>query len=536
MTKMTGGEAVVACLAAQGVETVFGIPGVHNLAIYDALRRTPTIRAITTRHEGGAGFMADGYARVTGRPGVCLTITGPGAANALAPLTNAYADSSPVLLIASEVDTAVRGRGLGAFHEIPGQLDMLRGAVGWAERVERVEDIPTAFERAWDTMLSRRPRPATLEIPTNVLTNQGEVSLPQRYTRSLPVPNAAALAHAAALLAEARSPLLYAGQGVLAGDASHALARLAETLGAPVLTTCSGRGAIPQDHPLSLGYGWTWPAGPFAPLLAEADLALVVGSSLDIFETRDGSLPLPSRVIQVDIDGREIGKTYPRAFPVVADAQAALAYLAEAVPPMPDRCEQMGQRIAALRVAGQRQVESRLGWQMMQAIRAAAPRSAIITGDAAAINGWQITHLPVYEARSAPFPLHNAALGFAFPAALGAKVADPDRAVIAICGDGGALFTLQELATAVHYRIPVVLIVANDCGYRSIEAYQRRLYGQPYAGELTNPDFVRLAEAFGAVGWRAETPAALETAVRSALAAQRPAVIEIPGVIEPAAW
>ena len=173
---------------------------------------------------------------------------------------------------------------------------------------------------------------------------------------------------------------------------------------------------------------------------------------------------------------------------------------------------------------------------MMQALRAAAPRSSIITGDAASINGWQITHLPVYEPRTAPFPWHNAALGFAFPAALGAKVAYPDRPVIAICGDGGALFTLQELATAVHYRIPVVLIVANDNGYRSIEAYQRRLYGQPYAGELTNPDFVRLAEVFGAVGLRAETPGALETAVRSALAAQRPAVIEIPGLIEPAAW
>lgn len=536
MQKLTGGEAVVACLKAQGVDTVFGIPGVHNLAIYDALRRSPCIRAITTRHEGGAGFMADGYARVSGQPGVCLTITGPGAANALSPLTNAYADSSPVLLITSEVDLSVRGRGLGAFHEIPSQLDMLRGAVGWAERITHVEDIPAAFERAWAAMLTGRPRPAALEIPLNILRGEGDIAIPMRYTATRPSADPAAIAPAATLLAQAQHPIIYAGQGVLSSEASSALGRLAESLGAPVFTTCLGRGAIAGDHPLCLGYGWTWPDGPFMPLLAEADIALVVGSSLDVHETREGNLPLPAKLIQVDIDARELGKLYPVTVPIVADARAALEQLAALVPANPERLALMAHRVASLRAEGHQRVANKVGWRMMQAIRTAAPRSAIITGDAAAINSWQIYHLPVYAPRTAPFPIHNAALGFAFPAALGAKLAQPDRAVIAICGDGGALFTAQELATAVHYGIQVVLIVFNDGGYRSIEAYQRRLYGQTYAGALTNPDFVQFAQSFGALGLHAQTPEALQRAVQTALATAGPTVIEVRGQIDGASW
>ncbi|MBI5877300.1 MAG: thiamine pyrophosphate-binding protein [Chloroflexi bacterium] len=536
MQRMTGGEAIVECLAAQGVDAVFGIPGVHNLAIYDALRRRPTIRAITTRHEGGAGFMADGYARVSGRPGVCLTITGPGAANALAPLTNAYADSAPVMLITSEVDLTVRGRGLGAFHEIPNQLEMLNGAVGRASRVTRVEEIPSAFEHSWEAMLNGRPRPAALEIPLNVLQGEGDVEIPSRHIPVRTMPDPEAVAQAAALLAQAERPIIYAGQGVLASGASAALSLLAAALGAPVFTTCLGRGAIAGDHPLCLGFGWTWPEGPFAPLLAEADVALVVGSSLDAYDTGVGTLPLPPRVIQIDIDAREIGKLYRVSVPMVADARLALEQLTARLPARPERLSAVTRRVAALRAAGHRQVAGKAGWQMMQAIQAAAPRSAIIAGDAASINAWQIYHLPIFEPRSAPFPMHNAALGYAFPAALGAKIARPDRAVIAICGDGGALFTAQELATAVHYGIRVVLIVFNDGGYRSIEAYQRRMYGQPYAGTLTNPDFALFAQSFGALGLRAETPEQLQAAVQKALTASGPAVIEAPGAIGPPTW
>ena len=308
MPHMTGGEAIVACLEAQGVDAVFGIPGVHNLAIYDALRRTPSIRAITTRHESGAGFMADGYARVSGRPGVCITITGPGAANALAPLTNAYADSAPVLHLTSEVDLTWRGRGLGAFHEIPDQLAMLNGAMGRAARITCVADIPVAFQRAWEAMFTGRPRPAALELPLNILQGTGDVDIPTRFVPVRPEPHAGAIAQAAALLAQAERPIIYAGQGALASGASAALTRLAATLGAPVFTTCLGRGAIAGDHPLCLGFGWTWPAGPFAPLLAEADLALVVGSSLDAYDTREGALPLPRHIIQIDVDAGVFGK------------------------------------------------------------------------------------------------------------------------------------------------------------------------------------------------------------------------------------
>jgi acetolactate synthase-1/2/3 large subunit len=425
---------------------------------------------------------------------------------------------------------------LGAFHEIPDQLGMLSGAAGRAWRATRVEEIPGLFARAWEAMLTGRPRPAALEIPLNVLQARGEVEIPACFlpTRSAPDPDA--LRQAAQLLTHAQRPVIFAGQGVLASGASAALTRVAEVLGAPVFTTCAGRGAIAGDHPLCLGYGWMWSPAPFAPLLTEADAVLVVGSSLDAYETRDGALPLPSRIVQVDIEAGAMDKLYRATVPLIGDARAALEPLTALLPPNPERLAETIRRVAALREEGTRRVKGQIGWQMMQAIRAAAPRSAIITGDAAAINGWQIYHLPVYEPRSAPFPLHNAALGFAFPAALGARLAQPDRAAIALCGDGGALFTLLELATAVHYGIAATLIVFDDGGYRSIEAYQRRFYGQPYAGALTNPDFAAFARSFGALGLRAETPGALQRALEFALAASAPAVIEVPGFIEPPAW
>lgn len=571
MSTMTGGEAIVVCLQAYGVDTIFGIPGVHNLAIYDALRRTPAIRAITTRHEGGAGFMADGYARVTGRPGVCITITGPGAANALSPLTNAYADSSPVLLITSEVDNKVGGRGLGAFHEAPSQIDMLRGAVGWAERVTQAADIPAAFDRAWRAMTTGRPRPAALEIPTNILNDKADIPAPRPSTPSTPELDMSAVVEAANLLRRAERPIIYAGQGVLAAGASAELAAVAEALAAPVMMTYVGRGAIPADHPLSLGCGWTWPSGPFASFLSEADAVLIVGSSLDVMDTRDGTLPLPSQRVQIDIDAQAINKLYPITVPIVADARQALAALASVVSRQTSvvssqmtevtshksqvtdhksqvtghksqvtdhtaRLTEVTAAIAGRRAEAQALIATKLGWQFIQTIQAASPRSAIIIGDAATINGWQLYHLPVYEPRTAPFPMHSAALGFALPAAIGAKLAQPQAAVIALCGDGGALFTAQELATAMHYGVNVVLVVFNDQGYRSIEGYQRRLYGEVYAGELTNPDFTRYAEAFGALGLCAETPAALEGALRYALAADRPAIIEVPVEVGGVVW
>ena len=330
MAIMTGGQAVVAALQAEGVRAVFGIPGMHTLHLYEALRTAPTIRHFTTRHEQGAAFMADGYARATGEPGVCLAITGPGATNTLTALGNAYCDSSPVFCITSEIATGHIGQGYEVFHELRDQLGLFAGVTAWNERAARVAEIPGAVHRAMVALRTGRPRPAHLEIPIDVLAATGEVEIAAPAAVERPAADPGQVAAAAALLARARFPLIYAGGGVNSAGASAALVSLAERLGAPVLTTFTGKGAIPEDHPLSLGCG-PWRRGLIADYLARADLLLVVGARLAQVETRDWTLPLPKTLVHVDIDPTVIGRHYPATVGVIGDARRALEQIAAAL-------------------------------------------------------------------------------------------------------------------------------------------------------------------------------------------------------------
>ena len=533
MPTMTGGQALVEALRAEGVRTVFGIPVLHNLHVYEALRRCPAIRHITTRHEKGAAFMADGYARASGEPGVCLTITGPGAANTLTAVGNAYSDSSPVLCISSEIAADFIGQGKEVFHELKDQLGLFAGVTAWNERVVSVAEIPGAVHRAVCSLRTGRPRPAHLDVPIDVLAARGQVEIVGPEPLAPPAADRGQVREAAALLAAAHVPLIYVGGGAVLAGASAALVRLAERLGAPVVSDYMGKGAFPEDHPLSLGCG-PWRRGLIADYLARADLLLVVGARLGPVETRDWSLRLPKTLVHVDIDPTVVGRHYPATVGVIGDARVALEQItavldALAQHPGPSPAAE----IARWQAAERAQLQGELGFGFMAAMQAALARDAIIVNDAALVNAWTARCLPACTPRSFLFPNGFAALGFGLPAAIGAKIVCPERQVVVVCGDGGFLFTGQELATAVQYGVNVIAVVFNDGGYGSIARLQQAHFGATFAADLVNPDFVRLAEAFGAWAARASTPEEVGAALAAALAADRPALIEVLARLDP---
>jgi thiamine pyrophosphate-dependent acetolactate synthase large subunit-like protein len=531
MTRMTGGQAVVQTLKANGVTTVFGIPGTHNLPIYDALyNERAAIRHILARHEAGAGLMANGYARASGRPGIAVVTTGPAAGNIMGSLGDAYRDSVPVLVIASQITSGFIGQDRGMFHEMRDQLGMAAAVSKWSRRVTRVSDIPTAVNEAWLAMTTGRPRPAYIEIPEDILAAAGEVQITSAPQPALPAAPPQLVAQVAQRLHRAARPLIFAGGGVHWSGAGAALARLAGTLGAPVATTCNGKGALPHEHPLALGFA-AYASSPIDYLWQRADTVLAVGTDLDEITTNGWQLPPPGKLFQVDIDATQIGRNYAVEVGLVGDADTVLRQILEALDQI-DPVVQTSWANEALDL--RRRLEAAAvgtdGLALVQALSAALGRDGITTGDAACVGSWQLLHQPVYEPRTFLFPLGFGTLGFGLPAALGAQAAYPQRRVICLCGDGGFLFTGQELACAVQHGLNVVTVVVNDHTFGAIRRQQERHYGgRVFAAELVNPDFPRLAEAYGAMGLRISAMDELMGALNTAFSSGKPALIEVPG-------
>lgn len=523
---MTGGEAVVRSLLRAGVEVVFGIPGVDNLPIYDALLDAPGLRHTLTRHEQGAGFMADGYARASGRVGVCLTTTGPGALNAATPLAAAYADGSPVLLVASQTDAGLIGRGKGPPHDMRDQFGVFHSLVGNAFRVRRVEEIPRTIFAALRATRSPRPGPAYLEIPADVLRARAPVVIPPWRGPVAPVAPPETLEQAAVWLHESRRPIVIAGGGVRWSDASGELVRLAERLGAPVVTTLAGKGAIPELHPLSFGVIWgRWRAA--AEIVAAADLALIVGTRLGAMDTDRWSLPLPERRIQLDIDRQEIGRNCRMDLGLVADARATLRSLSQRLEVAGLKGRQPWLRIDDYRIRAAEAVNNRPELAMVRQLEGAIPMDATVVNDAPTLGYWLAAFWPATSPQS--FLMTGfGSLGFGLPAALGVRLAVPTRPILVLCGDGGLLFTGQELATAIHEGLPVVVLLVNDHAYGSVRATQERQYaGRVSQVRLTNPNFVTYAASFGFESIRVVEPDRVGPALRTAFAADRPYLIEL---------
>ncbi|MDN0196984.1 thiamine pyrophosphate-binding protein [Streptomyces sp. S.PNR 29] len=525
-----GGDLVVETLAGLGATTVFGLPGQHALGMFDALRRSD-LRYIGLRVENNAGFAADAYGRITGEAAPLLLSTGPGALMSLAALQEAAAASAPVLAISSQVPTAGLGGGRhGYLHELPDQAASFRGVVKSVHTVRTQSQIPSAIEAAWTSALTAPHGPVWVEIPQDVLL--AETSIPvvtggDAFPDELP-PRPELTAVAADLLSRASRPAIIAGGGVVRADASGKLKRLAEALRAPVVTTPGGKGAFPWKHPLSL-QSWLEDRHT-TDFLEDADVLLVVGSGLGELSSNYHTFKPRGRVIQIEADLGKLESNHP-ALGIHADARLALQALLETVseredPTAPERVRALLAKVAE-RIASQ---ELTLEQQVLASVRKALPADSP--------SFWDMTIL-AYWAWSAfdpkgPNHMHSAqgagGLGYAFPAALGAAVADPTHPVLAVSGDGGALYSIAELATARQYDLNVTWLIVDDGGYGILREYMTDAFGQATATELTRPDYAALAESFGVPGVRT-TPGTLEADLAEALASPGPSVVVLPAVL-----
>lgn len=526
----TGGDLVVETLAGLGATTVFGLPGQHALGVFDALRRSD-LRYVGLRVENNAAFAADAYGRITGEAAPLLLSTGPGALTSLAALQEAAAASAPVLAISSQVPTPGLGGGRhGYLHELPDQAASFRGVVKSVHTARTASQIPSAIAGAWKSALTVPHGPVWVEIPQDVLL--AETALPvvtamDATPDELP-PRPELTALAAHLLANADRPAIIAGGGVVRSDASGKLRQLAERLRAPVVTTPGGKGAFPWTHPLSL-QSWLEDRHT-TDFLEDADVLLVVGSGLGELSSNYHTFRPRGRVVQIEADLGKLESNHP-GLGIHADARLALQALLETVEPREDATAPERVRGVLDRVR-ERLASQGLGLeqQVLTAVRRALPTGSPSFWDMTILAYWAWS---AFDAMG-PNHLHSAqgagGLGYAFPAALGAAVADPTHPVLAVSGDGGAPYSVAELATARQYGLDVTWLIVDDGGYGILREYMTDAFGEPTATELTGPDFVALAESFGVPGLRT-TPETLERDLAEALSIPGPAVVVLPAVL-----
>lgn len=528
--EMSGAQALVRQLVAEGVDTVFALPGVQIMAIFDALYEyRDRIRLVLGRSEMALTHMADGYARVTGKPGVAIVVPGPGVLYASGGLGTAYGASSQVLLISGQIPSGALGKGRGELHEVDDQLDALKPITKWNARCTKVEQVPGLVREAFHQMGRGRPRPVEIEIPSDTLGAVASADLIEPEPSPPVAPQCEAVASAVEALAAAERPVIFAGGGTAIAGASRELTALAETLIAPVMTTQQARGVIDPEHSLYLGVNYAQMM-PGTKVVEDSDVLLAVGTRLLMPD-----LDLEGKtLIQVDVDPEEIGRNFRPDIAVEGDSKLTLAAISEG----------LSARKFALGAEDQRDRErfcARWKGVISERIRSLAPEQTAIVDDIAAeldgdeivvsgitnIGYWSNLWYPARQPRSYLTTSYFIPLGYAFPTALGAKLGAPDRRVVAISGDGGFLYMASEMSTAVSYGIGVVTLVFNNNAFGASKWDQTHRYeGRLYGTELQNPDFVKLAHAHGA---RAESTTAdgLRSALRRALEQDAPALVEV---------
>jgi acetolactate synthase-1/2/3 large subunit/sulfoacetaldehyde acetyltransferase len=542
MADPSGGRVVVDLLRAEQVRYIFGIVGSTFLDVLDALYDDRSLEYVNVRHEQAAAFMADGLARVTGRPGVCLVTSGPGATNLLTGVAAAHAAHSPVVSLVGGVERIHQGRDAFQDYDLVG---MFRPVTKLAVQVNQPERIAETLRAALRTAMSGRRGPVLVEIPRDVLSAPvpAAAALPsERYrVTHAPPPHPEAVAAAARLLRTAQRPLLLVGGGVNWAEANELVVRLSERHGIPMITAYGRNDAVPNGHPLYVGPLGRAGSPEAASACRRADVLLVVGSRLGHFTTHfdDRYVQPETAIVQIDVDGRDIGRYYPVAVGIQADAreacQALLDGLArDGVGPAPDawRREAEGlraQRQARLAAEAGLSAKPLKPQRVYAELRRALPAETIVALDAGAAPAYGYDRLHLYQPRTFLTPLDLGGLGFAFPVALGAKLGRPEAPVLAVHGDGGFLMNAHEIETAVRHGINVVTLVMNNNCWGSEKAYQREFFGGRYIGcDIGNPRYDEYARLFGAVGYYVEHPDQVGDAVRAAFAAGKPAIIEIP--------
>ncbi|WP_286240470.1 5-guanidino-2-oxopentanoate decarboxylase [Neptuniibacter halophilus] len=525
----TCGEVLVELLEAYGINTVFGIPGVHTVELYRGLPNTQ-IQHITPRHEQGAGFMADGYARVTGQPGVCFIITGPGMTNIATAMGQAYADSIPMLVISSVNHRCELGMGDGRLHELPGQREMISGVSAFNHTLMRPDELPAVLARAFAVFNSARPRPVHIEIPLDVITAPADhlsrkpAALPHR-----PGPSPAAIEQAAERLRQATSPVVLLGGGCT--DAAQPAQQLVEALNAPTLLTINAKGVLPPNHPLSLGSNQS--LEPVREMVKQADLVLAVGTELgetDYDVVFDGGFAINGELIRIDLDAEQLNRNFPADLAILSDAGLALEALAQTLQHTPvDNQTDGPARVAAVQAELDQQwpAEWSAQQQVLKTVQESLP-GVIIAGDSTQ---------PVYSGNhlyqaTAPRSWFNSStgygtLGYGLPAAIGAKLAAPQQPVVALIGDGGIQFTLPELASAVEAGAPIIILLWNNSGYGEIKHYMERRDIPTIGVDIYTPDFQTIARGFGCHSETAESFSQLAELLQQAARSDRPTLIEV---------
>ncbi|MDE0268701.1 MAG: thiamine pyrophosphate-binding protein [Acidimicrobiaceae bacterium] len=532
MTKLSGGEALAKSLVREGCEVVFGIPGIQIYGLVAGIRDEPGIRMITTRHEQATTYMADGYARVSGKIGVAMVVPGVGIYNAASGLTTAYSRSSPVLLIAGQIPREHIGRGLGGIHEVINQTNVVSTVTKWQYMALTPREIPYAVSEAFRQMRTGRPRPTMIEIPPEVAVEREEVQLRDTAPISRIVPDHKQLDKAVRAITKSDFPLIFAGGGVARSNAEAALVELAEATNIPVMTSGGGKGVIPDSHPLCYGSCISPSAEQYEfnqlfEVMQSADLVIGVGSRFALGNPAGES----SVLININIDDAELTRIQANTIPLHGDAKATI----EALLPLLKEANAGDRPSPAAGVAAARKLiayydiaEKEPQYPILKMIEDTIPDEAVIVWGVSQFGMYARTHYKVNHPKTYIDSGYSLNLGYSFPTALGAKVACPDRPVVCVVGDGGFMFAASELSTAVKYDINVVTVLFRDDDYGNVSRDLNEFFGGTYETDLHNPDFVSFAESFGAVGMRAEDPMDLQKLIPKALELEAPVIIDVP--------
>ena len=523
----TVGDRLVEILIQGGVNVVFGIPSIHNLGLYEALRKAPAIKHILCRHETTATHMADGYARESGKIGVVITSTGPGVGYTVPALQEAIGSSVPLLVIGTNIPSNKIGEGLGTLHEITGQEEIFRNITKEVFAARRASDVAPMARKALRTAQSGRPGPVYLEIPTDHFRSETAMQDVSGTTIAPEPASPPNLKQAVALLEEAERPMILTGTAALRAGLSKEIVALAERLAAPVLFSPGARGMIPDEHPLALGNGAR--AGVIREAVASADLALAVGTRLKEVDAKRRGLVLP-RLIHMDWDDQWMDRNFPAEITLTGDLVQMVQALVREIDPSPD-WEARRAAVTATVSQARKEVDEigkkERALAYLNAIREAVPQEGTLVADNTQLGYWSEYFYPCDVPGGWMGAKGSAIIGFAFAAAVGAKIAAPEKPVVGLIGDGGFLYSTQELATCIRHGIGFPLIVVNSGSYGIIEYLQKKFYQHEHETHLANPDFVRLAGAYGVEGCRATSPAQLQKALSEALSSNEMRLIEL---------
>jgi acetolactate synthase-1/2/3 large subunit len=528
--KITGGQSLINSLYKEGVRVIFGLPGIQLYHAIVPILDYSDLKFITTRHEQATTYMADGYARASGKVGVAMVVPGPGLQNASAGITNAYASSSPVLIISGQINRDKISKDVGVLHEINDQMDIIKPITKWQKRILKANKISPGIKEAFLKIRTGRPRPVEIEIPPEALS---DYSISQNYKQAkisnIIIKNKS-LRKAAKILINSKKPVIWSGGGVHISEASKELLALAEYLQIPVITTAEGKGSISDKHFLSIGSPQGRSTGNSKDLLRNffytCDVILAVGTRFATAEAKSFQ-----KVIQIDIDHKEIGRNHKNTLGIQGDARQALQQLLKIIEinskPRKNK-KAFFENMRSIRYdKTENQIEPLASY--VKALRQGIPEDGIVVADMTTVAYYARVHYQTYNPRSYFTSSYSGNLGSAFPTSLGIKVAKPNKVVVSISGDGGFLFNSQELATAAQFGINVIAVVFNDESYGNVKRDMKKIFNNKFLGaELKNPNFIKLAESYGVEGMKAENPHELKMCIEKAIVLNKPVLIEVP--------